>query len=95
MITRDITINNKVIQGVEIPLSNTSLILAAAPKGYVMCGYLNLDAAEIFGDCAAIVKGIKNLDDLLTGKVVAVTSAASKAGIEVGMTGRDALSKMV
>ena len=92
---RDIQIDGKVVQGAEIPLQNAALIVAVAEHGYVMCGYLNLEAAEKFGDCAAVVKGVKNLDELLAAKVVAVTAAARKLGIEVGMTGQNALARML
>jgi uncharacterized protein YunC (DUF1805 family) len=60
-----------------------------------MCGYLNIDAAEKMGDCACVVKGIKNVDELLAGEVVALTSHAKKLGIELGMTGKEALEKLV
>lgn len=67
--------------------------MAVADKGYVMCGYLNRQAAEKFGDSAAIVRGIKTVDDLLNGTVAEVTPAAEILGVKAGMTGREALAK--
>lgn len=94
MTTRDIIINNTTFQGIEIPLPNAVLVMVAGPKGYVMCGYLDLATAEKLGDCAAIVRGIKTVDDLLKSPVVAATSHARKLGILPGMTGKEALSKL-
>jgi len=89
---REIRINDTIVQGVEIQLPNAVLVIAVAKGGFVMCGYLNLDAAERFNDPAAIVKGVKNLDELLAGAVVAATGAAKRLGVREGMTGAQALS---
>ena len=90
--TREIIINETSVLGVEIQLPNTVLVVAVAKNGFVMCGYLNLDAAECFNDSAVIVKGVKNVDELLAGKVVAVTNVAENLGVSEGMTGFQALS---
>jgi len=89
-----IKLGEKSADGFEIPLQNAVLVVACGRKGYVMCGYLNLDAAEQKKDAACIVKGIKTVDDLLNGKVVGVTSEAKKLGIELEMTGKKALEKL-
>ena len=34
-----------------------NMIVVTCRKGYLMCGYLNLDAAEKFGDAAVLVGG--------------------------------------
>jgi len=94
MQVRDINVDKKIAQGVEIPLPNSTLIMAIAPKGYVACSYFNISVAEKLGDCAATVKGINSIDDLLSAKVVEVTAAARKRGVRPGMTGSRALSKM-
>ncbi|PKM92880.1 MAG: DUF1805 domain-containing protein [Elusimicrobia bacterium HGW-Elusimicrobia-4] len=91
----EIKIGEKTVMGIEIPLNNAVLVLAIGKKGFVMCGYLNIDAAEKMGDCACVIKGVKNVDELLTRKVVALTSHAKKLGIELGMTGKEALEKLV
>ena len=95
MKTVEIKIGEKKVSGIEIPLNNAVLVMAICKKGFVMCGYLNIDAAEKMGDCACVVKGIKNVDELLAGEVVALTSHAKKLGIELGMTGKKALEKLV
>ncbi len=90
-----IKIGKKKAVGIDVPMPNAELILIKAKKGYLMCGYLSLDTAEKMGDCAGIIKGVRNLNDLLKGKIVQLTSKAKKIGIKAGMTGRKALSKLV
>jgi uncharacterized protein YunC (DUF1805 family) len=63
-------------------------------KGFVMCGFLNVESAEKLGVTAAVVSGVKTFDDVLNGQVKAVTSKAKNLGIEVGMKGADALKLM-
>ncbi|PIU13396.1 MAG: hypothetical protein COT21_02120 [Hadesarchaea archaeon CG08_land_8_20_14_0_20_51_8] len=59
-----------------------------------MCGYLNLETAEKFGQVAAIVTGVKSFDDVLSAKIVKLTMKAKELGIKEGMAGRDALNRM-
>lgn len=94
MKTAEIKIGDKIAAGVEIPLNNAVLVLAVGKNGFVMCGYLNVDAAEKTGDAACVVKGVKNVEELLAGKVAALTTAARKLGVELGMTGKNALEKL-
>lgn len=95
MKTTEIKIGEKTVMGIEIPLNNAVLVMAIGKRGFVMCGYLNIEAAEKMGDCACVVKGVKNVDELLAGAVVVLTSHAKKLGIELGMTGKEALEKLV
>lgn len=95
MQVRDMVIQNVTAKGVEIPLPKAMLVLVTAPKGYLMCGYLDIATAEKMGDCAAIIRGVRSVDELLAGKVVAMTPEATKAGITAGMTGRQALEKLL
>jgi len=91
----DITIGNTTVKGYEIELPNAILVLVAAPKGYVMCGYLNIEASDKFKDVAAIVKGVSSVDELLAKEVSVVSAEAIKTGIKPGMSGRQAVSLML
>jgi len=70
------------------------LLLITTEKGFVMCGFLNVEAAEKLGVAAAVVSGVKTLDDVLNGQVKAVTSKAKSLGVEVGMKGADAIKHL-
>ena len=70
------------------------LLLITAEKGFVMCGFLNVESAEKLGVAAAVLSGVKTFDDVLNGQVKAATSKAKSLGIEVGMKGTDALKHL-
>jgi uncharacterized protein YunC (DUF1805 family) len=86
MITKEIKIKNSVFKGIEMELSkDSSLLVITGDKGYVMCGYLNINTAQKRNDVACVVTGVKTIEDVLNSKIVALTSAAQKLGISMGM----------
>ena len=90
-----IKINGKSCTGVRADLPDAPpLLLLVGEKGFVMCGYLNIESAEKLGIAAAIVSGVKTFEDVLNGQVRAATSKAKILGVEVGMKGIDALRHM-
>lgn len=95
IIQKQVKIKDKIIAGVEIPFQKAPLVLAKADKGFVMCGYLNIETAEKLGQAAALVAGVKTVDDLLAAKIVKLTSAANALGVAADMSGREALEKMI
>lgn len=70
------------------------LLVIKAPKGVMGCGYLNIETFNRTGEAAVIVRGVNTHEDMLQVKVVAVSEAARALGIEVGVTGAEALEKM-
>ncbi|MFQ5758820.1 MAG: YunC family protein [Candidatus Bathyarchaeia archaeon] len=85
-------IDGKAAVGVKVDLPGSPpLLLVIGETGFVMCGFLNMDAAEKLDVTAAMVSGVKNFDDVLEAEVKAVTSEARKKGIKPGMTGKEAL----
>lgn len=77
--------------GVKVHLTKANLLLIVGEKGYVMCGYLNVAAAEEKGEAAAVVKGVSTFSDVLKAEVKAVTSKAKELGVTEGMSGEAAL----
>ena len=78
---------------VELP-DSPPLLLVVAEKGFVMCGFLNVEAAEKLDVAAAVVSGVKSFEDVLNAQVKAVTAKAKNLGVNVGMKGIDALEHM-
>jgi uncharacterized protein YunC (DUF1805 family) len=78
-------------QGVKVELPNANFLLIAATKGFIMCGYLNMETAERLGDAACIVTGVKSFDDMLTAGVMKASAKAKELGIKEGMSGEAAL----
>ena len=70
------------------------------PAGIVGCGIYDLETAAEFGQAIAIAKGtpanpLVEPEDLFDAKIVGATPKAKSLGIEVGMTGREAVEKML
>jgi len=85
-------IDDKVAIGLRADLPNSPpLLLIIGRTGFVMCGFLNMDAAEKVNATAAMVSGVKTFDDVLEADVRAVTSKAQVKGVRVGMKGKDAV----
>lgn len=80
--------------GIKVDLPKAPLLLIKADKGFIMCGYLNLYAAEKLGDVAAIVRGVSSFDEMLKAPIVSCTAAAKALGISQGDICSSALKKM-
>ena len=88
-------VDGKACLGVRVELPDSPpLLLIVAEKGFVMCGFLNVEAAERLEIAAAMVSGVKAFDDVLDAQVKAVTSKAKSFGVEIGMKGTEALKHM-
>jgi len=91
-------IDGKTAIGVCVELPKTRLLSISTDKGYIMCGALDvhllntrLASREILAGRAL---GVRTLEELLEAPLADVTNAAVKAGIAVGMRGRDALKHL-
>jgi uncharacterized protein YunC (DUF1805 family) len=90
-----VKVDGKVFSGVKIELPESPpLVLIVGEKGFVMCGFLNVEAAEKFNVVAAMVSGVKSFEDVLNAQVKTVTSKAKGLGVEAGMKGSEALKHM-
>jgi len=90
-----VKVDGKSCLGLRVDLPDSPpLLLLIAEKGFVMCGFLNVESAERLGVAAAMVSGVKSFDDVLNVQVKAVTSKAKSFGVEVGMKGAEALKRM-
>src|SRR4051812_34551490 len=68
--------------------------------GIVGCGIYDLETAAEFGQAIAIAKGtpagpLVEPEDLLEARIVGVTPRAEAFGITAGMTGREAVERML
>ena len=90
-----VKVGEKACLGVKVDLPESPpLLLILGEKGFVMCGFLNVEAAERVGAVAAMVSGVKTFEDVLNAEVKAATSKARSLGVEAGMKGVDALKHM-
>jgi len=91
MTTRRIKIGKKSIKASLIKLLDKNLIVLAGKKGYVMCGYLDLKAANAFKEVAIKVTGVSTIKEVLEAKAHSVSLAAKKLGLHKGQGVKDVL----
>lgn len=84
---------------VTVRLPKTTLLAVTTDKGYIMCGALDvgllnerLASREILAGRAV---GVKTIQELLDAPLESVTTAAAEQGIVPGMTGKEAIRKML
>ncbi len=95
MKTQTIILPKGEVTGYCIDLGKAPLVLIQAKNGYVMCGYLNMAAANKLGDIAGRVTGVKTFDDVLNAPIVEVSENAKKRGLSEGMTAREFLNQLL
>jgi uncharacterized protein YunC (DUF1805 family) len=90
---------NKEADGYVIPLGPVNLVNVVSDVGMVGCGAFDVAALDKFGYPAARVKptggdSIATIGDLLAGEVKDANEAATRLGVKIGMSGREALERM-
>lgn len=95
MIIEHIHLDNGSAIGLKLDMEHAPLLVIRAKKGFVMCGYLNMEVANKLGDAAVRVTGVRSFEDVLNARAVDVSEAAKKMGIAVDMTAKEALEKML
>lgn len=86
-------IEGKEFQGVLSALPDLPpLILIKGDKGFVMCGYLNLEVAKKLNAAAAIVSGVNSFDDVLNAEIKAATKNAIELGVIPGRKVKDVIA---
>jgi uncharacterized protein YunC (DUF1805 family) len=82
-----------------VNLPKTTLLTVSNENGYIMCGALDVKLLnERLKDrkiIAGRAVGVKTIDELLNAPLESITVEAANLGIHVGMSGRDALLKMI
>ena len=87
-----VDVDGKNFHGLKVKFDDIPpLILLKGGKGFVMCGYLNIEAAEKVGSAAAIVSGVNSFEDVLNAEIKAVTTKAKDLGLETGMIVREVI----
>ncbi len=92
MIIEQIKLKNQTALGIKLDLDHAPLLIIKAKKGYLMCGYLNLNVSSKLGDVAARVTGVKSFEDMLNAKISEFSEPAQKMGFKDGITGLDFLN---
>lgn len=89
------TIDGKSFQGMKSTLPDgPPILLIKGDKGFVMCGFLNMDAAERTGVAAAMVSGVTSFSDVFNATIKAVTSKGKELGVEPGKIVKEEIAKL-
>jgi len=87
-----VKIGEKSATGLRVELPDSPpLVAIIGEKGFIMCGFLNMEAAERLKVAAATVSGVNTPEDILQAQIKVATSKAQALGIKPGMKGTDAL----
>lgn len=92
-------IEGMTVLGIEVKLPKTTLLAITTEEGYIMCGALDVGLLneKLKDRCivAGRAVGVRTLEQLLEAPLESVTVEAENRGIHSGMTGREALARMV
>lgn len=95
IMVENLDIDGEAFQGLKVELKGLPpLVLIEGDKGFVMCGYLNIDAAESLGATAAVVSGVSSWDDVLNAQIKTATTKAKALGLEPGRVVRDVIAAL-
>ncbi|MBU8902287.1 MAG: DUF1805 domain-containing protein [Victivallales bacterium] len=89
-----IIIDGKDFEAWRIPTESATILLIKASHGFIACGYFDIATANKLQEHVAIVTGVKTFDDMLEAEVVKCSNSAETVGVRIGMTGREALTKL-
>lgn len=93
------TVAGHQVIGVEVLLPKTTLLAIATDRGYIMCGALDVrllnERLADRGIVAGRAVGVRTLEELMNAPLESVTYEAERIGVHVGMTGSEAIAKML
>ena len=67
------------------------LLVAKGSKGYAACAYVDIAAADKFGEACVIFSGVATHEAFLDATVAKASKAAEALGVKDGMPGREAM----
>jgi len=86
--------------GISVRWNNGQFTLIVADQGILGCGIFDPAILEKFQMAGALARGtpekpLKEPEDLLPARIKEVSSKALKLGVKKGMTGKQALKKLI
>jgi uncharacterized protein YunC (DUF1805 family) len=86
-----LSLDGETYTGIRIDTKPAPIVLITGKKGFLMCGYLNMEAVDKVGAVAASISGVNTFEDLLNKDVMKISIKAREQGLRDGMKGREAL----
>jgi uncharacterized protein YunC (DUF1805 family) len=94
-----IIIENNQFTAITVALPKTNFLAVTSEKGYIMCGALDVallnEKLKDRGIIAGRAVGVRTIEQLLNAPLESITFEAENRGIHVGMSGREALLRML
>ncbi len=94
-----ITIEGHTFTAITVRLPKTNFLAVTSDKGYIMCGALDVGLLNAKLKDRKIIAGravgVRTIEQLIEAPLESITYEAENVGITVGMTGKDALLKML
>ncbi|WEU40629.1 MAG: DUF1805 domain-containing protein [Candidatus Odinarchaeum yellowstonii] len=90
---KSFNVDNKIVVGLKVDVLNPPLLLIIGEKGVLSCGYFDLKTAAKFNVPVAIVRGVKNFEDMWDAEVQELTDSANRLGVVKGERGEEAIRK--
>ncbi len=88
----NISINDKTFEGVSVELPVAPLLMIKCDKGFLACGYVQINTASRLGEIAAIVTGVKDFEDMLKAPIKSLSLKAQEClDLPENATGKDFL----
>ncbi|MGC8651535.1 MAG: YunC family protein [Minisyncoccia bacterium] len=94
MIIEQIHLKKETAIGIKLPMGKAPLIIIKVQNGFIMCGYLNIDATNKLGDIAGKISGVNDFQDMLEKPVIEISEKAKELGLKAGMSGEEFLNKI-
>ena len=98
--SRELVFENGSAIGISNRWENGQYCSILTKRGIVGCGIYDMETPAEFNQAIAIAKGtpsnpLVEPEDLFEAKIVDATPQAKALGIEIGMSGKDAVEKML
>ncbi|MFX1452211.1 MAG: DUF1805 domain-containing protein [Promethearchaeota archaeon] len=92
-------ISDKIL-GVSCSWPEGQLVFILSRRGIIACGAIDAEVLDKFNFAVTVSEGtvekpLVTPDDLLKAKVMKLTKKAKELGIKIGMSGKEALEKLV
>jgi uncharacterized protein YunC (DUF1805 family) len=99
MVQQKVRLTHKQADGYVILLGPVNLVAVVTDVGMVGCGAFDVAALDRFDYPAARVRAtrgtsVATIDDLLVGEVKDANAAATRLGVQLGMSGAEALERL-
>ncbi len=92
---KKLSVRGKSLLGLEVDIPDSPpAVMIVGERGFAMCGFLNIEAADRIGAAAVMASGVRSVEDLLNSRVAGATSKALEMGVNIGERVEESLFKM-